>query len=242
MDKNVHTGMNRTGMKASPGDAKRLLEVQDLQEATPAPSPTADEIRARYRAEADPLGSVPPPTTVRGVLGTAVQALAGHKLHILLDKLAERAAYERTGVRIYDAMLRKLVGVDTLPPGLTMAGLQEIRDEELRHFRLLAGCIEQLGGDPTAMTPCASLTGVKGMGLVQAMNDPRLTIAQALDTLLGIEVMDVASWELLIGLTSDFGLDDMAAQFTDALAAENRHEATVRGWVKAAMGDAAFVF
>ncbi|MDQ2701279.1 MAG: ferritin-like domain-containing protein [Pseudomonadota bacterium] len=242
MDKNVHTGMNRTGMKASPVDAKRMLEIRNLQDSVPATRPTADEIRLDYRAEADPVGSVPPPANIRGVVGTATQALVGHKMHILLDKLAERAAYERTGTRLYDAMLRKLEGVDALPEGLTVAGVQEIRDEELGHFLMLAECIETLGADPTAMTPCADLTGVKGMGLVQAMNDPRLTIAQALDTLLAAEVIDVASWEMLIELAEGFGQEEMAVRFAEALAAENRHEATVRVWLTAAMKDAAFVF
>lgn len=241
MDKNISTGLNRTGMKASPIDAKRLLEVQELQTSMPRPPISADAMRAVYRREAEPMGSVPPPTNIRGVVGTATQALAGHKMHVLLDKLAERLAYERTGVRIYDAMLRKLVDVDPLPEGLSVAGLEEIRAEELAHFHMLAECIEKLGGDSTAMTPCANLVGVKGLGMVQAMNDPRLTIAQALDTLLGVEVMDVASWELLIELVDGFGLDEMASQFAAALAAENRHEATVRSWLTAAMSDAAFV-
>ena len=71
MDKNIHTGMNRTGMKASPVDAKRLLEVRELQTEMPQPPVSADQLRAVYRSEAEPMGSVPPPTNVRGMVGTA---------------------------------------------------------------------------------------------------------------------------------------------------------------------------
>jgi len=237
----IGIGTNTTGLKASPMDAGRMLEIPDLQHTTPAPVPTADEMRAAFRESAEPVGSVPPPTNVRGIVGTAANGLVGQKMHVLLDKLAERAAFERAGVRLYDAMLRKLADVDALPEGLTMAALQDIRADELDHFLLLTESIERLGGDPTAMTPCADLTGVKGMGLVQAMNDPRLTVAQALDTMLGAEAMDVASWELLIELVHGFGQDDLAEQFAGALATEQRHEAILRDWTAAAMRDAAFV-
>ncbi|SJZ62973.1 ferritin-like domain-containing protein [Novilysobacter spongiicola] len=241
MEKNVHTGMNRTGMKASPIDAKALLEVQELQESAPAPSPTADEIRAAYQADADAVGTVPPPTSIKGVLGVAAEALTGHKMHILLDKMGERAAFERAGTRLYDAMLRKVSAAEHLPGGVTVAGLREIRDEEASHFLLLADAIEKLGADPTTQTPCADIAAVQGMGLLQAMNDPRVTIPQALQTLLDAELIDAASWELLIELARQFKQNELVDRFTVALEAENRHEATVKAWLSAAMAEVASV-
>ena len=101
--------------------------------------------------------------------------------------------------------------------------------------------IEELGADPTVMTPCADVTGVQGMGLVQAMGEPRLTIAQALSTLLAAEVIDAASWELLIDLAQRFGQDSLVERFSEALAAEERHDATVRAWLAAAIREEAEV-
>ena len=239
MENETGIGKNRTGMKASPVHARELLEVRELQQEVPAPELDAVALRASYLAEADVVGSMPPPPTLKGMAGSAMKALTGRKMHVLLDKIAERAAFERTGTRLYDMMLQKVAVAPELPAGMTIEGVQEIRDEERAHFQLLAAAIESLGGDPTAMTPCANVTGVQGMGLVQAMGEPRLTIAQALSTLLAAEVIDNASWELLIELAQQFGMDELVEQFTEALAAEQRHEVTVRQWLATALSEEA---
>lgn len=46
---------------------------------------------------------------------------------------------------------------------MTLAALQEIRDEEAAHFAMLSDAIEKLGGDPTTQTPWADATGVQSM-------------------------------------------------------------------------------
>jgi ferritin-like protein len=236
----IVTGTNRTGLKASPIDAGELMEIIDLQPTLQPLKdamdfvPSADELRLQYLETAEPVGSMPPPATLKGVFGTVVQAMSGNHQQVLLDKLGQRAAYERTGTRLYDAALRKMAGA-TLPEGMTIEALAEIRDEEAAHFALLVESIEKLGGDPTTQTPCADVSGVQGMGLLQTMGDPRTTTSQALETLLAAELIDNASWELLIQLSSGFGLDDMTTRFERALAAEERHLATVRAWLQAAV-------
>ena len=87
---------------------------------------------------------------------------------------------------------------------------------------LLAEALEKLGADPTAMTPCADLTGVTGMGLVQVLTDPRTTLTQALDAILIAELTDVDAWAVLI---------DLAERFRQAAAEEEVHLERVRGWV-----------
>lgn len=233
MNRELALGLNRTGIKASPADARELLESLELHDGLPQPDPMipASGIRADYLQTADPLGSVPPPTTLRGVLGSVTQALGGHRLHLLLDKLGERAAYERSGARLYEAAMRKFLSMEKIPAGMDMAGLQEIHDEELRHFALLRDAIETLGGDPTTQTPCANAAAVQSMGLLQSVNDPRTSGAQTLQALLAAELIDVASWELLVELAHQFGLDEMAQSFRDALVAENRHLERVRNWL-----------
>lgn len=146
------------------------------------PSISAAQLRMEYMRESEAVGSVPPPTSVRGMVGATAQALAGHRMHVLLDRREERAAFERSAVRLYDAMLLKASAEGRLPGDMSIDALQEIRDDEAAHFALLAGSIERLGGDSTTMTPCADMQGVQGMGLVQAINDPRTTLAQGLET------------------------------------------------------------
>jgi len=239
MDNEIGTGKNRTGLKTSPVHARELLEIRELQRTAPAPEFDAVALRASYLAEAGTVGSMPPPPTLRGMAGTAMKALTGKKMHVLLDKMAERAAFERTGTRLYDMMLQKVAVAPSLPAGMTIEGVQQIRDEEHSHFLLLTAAIEELGADPTAMTPCANVTGVQGLGLVQAMGEPRLTIAQALSTLLAAEVIDAASWELLIDLAGQFNQDALVERFTEALVAEQRHDATVRAWLATAIQEEA---
>ncbi|HEY4560065.1 MAG TPA: ferritin-like domain-containing protein [Lysobacter sp.] len=240
MQPEVSLGKNRTGLKASPIDAVELQDMHGYQLDVGRPPVTVEEFRASYMSD-ETVGSIPPPTSVKGMVGATAQALTGHRMHVLLDKIAERLAFERSGVRLYDAALLKIGQLDRLPEGMTMTALQEIRDEEAAHFRLLADAIERLGGDSTAMTPCADVTGVQGMGLLQAMNDPRTTLAQALQTLLAAELIDNASWELLIELAEGFGRDEIADEFRSALAAEQRHETLVRSWLAVELNDVSHI-
>ena len=65
----------------------------------------------------------------------------------------------------------------------------------------VGAAIQSLGGDPTAQTPAADVTGVEGMGLMQVLTDPKTTVAQALHAILVAEMTDNAAWEELIELT-----------------------------------------
>jgi ferritin-like protein len=241
MQPEITMGKNRTGLKASPLDAADLRDMHGYQLDVGRPPLSADELRAQYVADGETVGSVPPPMSVKGVVGATAQALTGHRMHVLLDKLGERAAFERAGVRLYDAMLRKAALADSLPGDMDIAALQEIRDDEAAHFSLLAESIERLGGDSTTMTPCADIAGVQGMGLLQAINDPRATLAQSLETVLAAELIDNASWELLIELADGFGQDELVNEFRNALANERRHEARVRGWLAVELNAVAHV-
>jgi len=242
--KRIHMGSNRTGLKASPLDSRELIEGLALQERAPQPAIGADAIRAMYASEGGTVGSMPPPTNLKGMVGAIAESLGGQRLHVLLDKLGERAAFERTGVRLYDAMLRRLAIEDEtqLPGDMRIAAVQAIRDDEAAHYRMLDEAIEALGGDATVQTPCADLAGVQGMGLVQAINEPRATLSQALQTLLAAELIDTASWELLIALCEHLDHSEWTPRFAEALAAENLHLERVRGWLEASVEkDAALV-
>lgn len=235
MSQRTQMGINRTGIATSRKHAHELMEGLALQDEVPSPEPDATGIRAAYLLEGGPVGSMPPPPTLKGMAGAMVEGFAGKRMHVLLDKLGERAAYERSGTRLYDAMLRRVMLLDAPPGDLTADGLREIRDEEAAHFRLVTEAIEDLGGDPTVMTPCADATGVQAMGLMQAINEPRATVAQGLQTLLAAELVDEASWELLIELARDMRQEAWAERFSAALEAESRHVARVRTWLAQAL-------
>jgi hypothetical protein len=233
MKKEVTIGKNRTGMDMSPVDSGALLQGSERG----MPTSEGDEAqlagaRAEYIADAGLLGSVPPPGTAKGVFKVATDMLTGNRAEVLLDKLAERLAFERGGARLYEALMMKCLAAPNGRDVVQMNALEQIHHEEARHFELLRSAIEQLGGDPTAMTPCANLVGVQSLGLVQAINEPRTSIAQAVSTVLIAELTDNAGWALLIRLCQEMGHDELVQQFQDAWRHEERHLATVQGWLE----------
>jgi hypothetical protein len=94
-----------------------------------------------------------------------------------------------------------------------------------------------LGGDPTAMTPCADVTAVASSGLMQVLNDPRTTLAQCLNAILTAELTDNAGWELLSSLADTGGETDLAGRFLGALAQEQQHLLVIKNWLAAIVVD-----
>lgn len=232
-----HVGMNRTGIQMSPLDSKAMQDVDEsLLPHEPGDESALADVRNEYIMNADSLGSVPLPGTVTGAVNMTMQALKGDSPQILLDKLGERLAFERTGTRLYDALITKC---DVMLDGnlsMTIEDLEQIRADEARHFRLVAEAIDSLGGDPTSQTPSADLVGVESMGLIQVLNDPRASIAQSLHAILTAELSDKAGWETLVALADEHDLTDLVDEFTDALNQEREHRALVQTWYEEAIG------
>ena len=224
-------GTNRTGIAASPIDAKKMIEGARSASTSGGSPERLAEFRAEASRDAPPQGTMPPPAALKGAAKTAMKALQGERATVLLDKLGERLAFERSGVRLYDAVLAKLPASKTRKGDLDASELRHLRDEEHRHMLIVSEAIEELGADPTAMTPCANFAGVQGAGLLQSVTDPHATLTQCLDTLLAAELVDNDGWKLLIALTEGMGQPEMAKRFTECLAQEDEHLAKVRAWV-----------
>lgn len=229
-------GMNRTGLQTSPLQTQAMLENTEAVAAAPQEASAIGLARAELAKEAPPVGTMPPPGNLKGVAKTALSALKGEKAAVFLDKLGERLAFERSGVRLYDAVLAKIPAAANSEGSLTAADLKHIRDEELTHFLLVKEAMEQLGGDPTAQTPCADLTAVQSSGVLQAVTDPRTTLTQCLDALLTAELVDNDGWKTLITMAEAIGQQELAQRFTDALAEEDEHLQKVRVWITERLG------
>lgn len=227
------SGMNKTGIDMSPIDIQELLSgVEASIPSSEGDEQTLASYRRSYIVEADPIGSVPAPGSLKGAAKTGMQKLMGKKPEVLLDKLGARLAFERAGTRLYDALLSKCLVRSDEATGLSLDRLREFRNEEAQHFMLVMEAIKDLGADPTAVTPGADVDGVASIGLMQVINDPRTSIAQSLHALLIAELADHDGWQLLIKLTEELGQDDMARKFRNALAEEERHLATIREFVE----------
>lgn len=216
-------GGNVTGVQMSPKDTKSLLEaVEQIPPDVPGDSRAIMLERTKRAEEAERIGSVPIPGSAKGMLKSTVDMARGKSPEILVDKLGERLAFERSGVRLYDAVIAKAKALDAGGAEL-VALLQHIRDEEYEHMLMVAEAIETLGADPTAMTPCADVAAVKSMGIMQVVTDPRSNIPQALGALLTAELEDNAAWELLIELADAGGHPNIAKGFERAKLQEDDH-------------------
>jgi ferritin-like protein len=230
--------MNQTGMTAAPAESKALLEIVPRHPEPPTEADQAPLIAMRrdYVMKAEPVGSVPAPVAIKGK--AKASRAAADEPTILMDKLGERLAFERAGVRLYDAMIHKVRAGARGGP-VSMDDLQHIRDEELDHFHLVHQAIEELGGDPTAVTPAADVVGVMGMGILQVLADPRTSTDQCLCALLTAELADHDGWELLIQLTRGLGHAELATRFETARTHEEEHLTQVRGWLTTMSASAA---
>ena len=238
MKKPTDTGGNRTGIKTSPAESKKTIEGADA--GTPVEMTSTDPVelhsmRAKYSESASPIGSMPPPGTLRQSAKAAVKTLTGKHMNVFVDQLGARLAFERTGTRIYEALLVKLEAASVHDGGPTRDDLEHIRDEELAHAAMLIDCFEEIGADSTAVTPAADVQAVASCGIVQIVADPRTTLTQALEAVLTAELTDVESWQLLADMAGKLGQEDMANRFNRAFHEEQEHLIKVRDWLSSSL-------
>lgn len=231
MEKSTEIGSNRTGIDASPLHSQAMLDGSLYSPEPHDGNAALASIAGQYIYEEAKVGSMPPPATLKGSVKSMTNKVMGRNPEVFLNKLGERLAYERGGVRLYECFIRKC---SVLTNGATsvipMAELWEIRNEEEEHFLLLADCIKKLGADPTAQTPDADVSAVAASGIMKVLNDPRTSVSQCLEALLVAELTDNAAWELLITLAEDMKQTEMAASFRTALQQEASHLQRVQNW------------
>jgi len=239
MNQNATLGTNRTGIAAAPQRSQEMLTGMD--EFPPTSQGSAEDIaqvRIAYAQQAEPLGSVPPPANVKGTVQTTVKAVMGEKPMLLMDKLGERLAFERTGTRLYEALVSKYDAFGSFAGGPSRGDLEHVRQEEYRHFTMLQSAIEQLGGDPTAVTPSANLHATAAYGINQVIVDPRTTLLQSLEAILMAELADNGGWEALVELAQGAGKDELVKQFEHARMTEQEHLEKVQAWLASGQGRA----
>jgi bacterioferritin (cytochrome b1) len=235
MANQAELGMNRTGIATSPELTEQMLAGNS--EFVPLPDGGDRSIalvRGDYAKKSEGLGSVPPPMNLKGAATTAVRGLKGLRPTQFIDKLGERLAFERTGVRLYEALISKLDALGSYEGGPSRAELTEIMMEEYDHFALLTEAVAKLGGDPTVVTPSADLHATMTKGVMEVMVDARTSLPQCLEAALLAELADGDAWEALIELAGQNDDAALVEAFERALADEAKHLASVRNWIAAA--------
>jgi rubrerythrin len=231
-DINTEIGLNRTGTMMAPIESKKSAKgALELTNPNAGDASALAANRILFMQEAEQVGTLPIPLSLKGVVSSIQEKLLSGN-NAFLDKLGERLAFERTGTRLYEALLSKFNAASdkALLPELTR--LEQFYLEELKHFHLVTDAMEKIGGDPTAVTPAADLSGVAAQGWLQVISDPRTNFLQSLEVILQAELVDNAGWELLIELAESSGAQELAVQFQQALDEEAFHLMTVKRWVQ----------
>lgn len=178
----------------------------------------------------------------------------------LLDLLVARLQFERTGVHLYDCLLVKLdtggawaqgpgslaslrpvarepwSNPSTNPPnakGPGRADLVELRNDELLHVQLLERVIDDLGGEPAAITPAASREVIAMRGIGEVISDPRSSLLDGVEAMVIAELADHEQWMGLLELAREMEREDLARSFLTAQSTEHRHLSQMRVWISA---------
>jgi hypothetical protein len=217
------TPANRTGVAAAPDRAARMITALEVFLPTSEGDALAvAAVRVQYAQE----NADEEPDRLRLTEETS----------LLLDKLGERLAFERTGTRLYEALLSKHEAYGSFERGPSREDIAVILGEELQHFHMLVEQIKSLGGDPTELTPSANVQLTASHGVGQVLVDPRTNLLQSLEAILLAELADNECWETLTGLARLAGQEELAEQCEEALVTEQEHLEKVRSWLAAGQG------
>jgi rubrerythrin len=216
-------GDNRTGIAQHPDLVAEMIEgTTEFGPTSRGGVEALAGVRVRVAKDSEPAATMPPAKDV------PIERLP------ILDKLGARLAFERTGVRLYQAMISKHDAFGSFRGGPSRADLEHIRDEEQRHLVVAQNLILKLGGDPTVITPCANLQAVVGYGVYQVLVDPRTTLIECLDAIIVAELSDHESWQQLARSIAPLGDKQAESQIREAERVETEHLTKVRAWLVAA--------
>lgn len=225
----------RGGMKPPPHRNPQLKTPCPIA----GPSPSQTELSTNRLHPQRDLTTWPPlPGALIGMPTPAECFGSSEGTALLLERMAERLAFERGAARIYEALLEKL---DATPgkPIVSKDAIRRFRDEEAAHFQILCEAIESLGGDPLTWAPTANPIVVQASVLRRAIEDPRSPLAQCVDALLSWERVDLAGWEELLRIANESSQDALAQRLCLVVQAEREQVACVTQWASACAETAA---
>ena len=232
MRQQTDTGRNLTGISTHPELIEQMIDgARQGGSTSPGDAHTLDKIRCADSISRAPLGSPPGTPSFKGKALKGFEMLKGNEPAVLFDKLGERLAFERSGVRLYEGLIAKHEVFGSWSEGPSRDDLELFLSEEREHFDMLRRTVEQLGGDPTAVTPAADAAAVMSEGIFKVITDPRSTLGESLEGMLVVELADNDAWEMLCDLARLYGQDQAADRFQLALEQERDHLSSVRHWV-----------
>lgn len=158
--------------------------------------------------------------------------LAQNHTSEVLDMLSARVTFERTGVKLYDAVIEKIEDGGDARYQPLLGTLQKHRNEEKEHEEWLEQQIRSLGGDPHVKTEMARLEEEESQGIQSVILDGHTEVPHLIHALLTAELADNAGWDLLVKLADDAGDREAKKEFTKRMAHEVKHLAYLREVMK----------
>lgn len=140
----------------------------------------------------------------------------------VIELLSERLAYERSGIKLYDAILKKVKRSRHTQLKKLVKELEEHRDQEVEHAEWCAENIRMLGGDPDARTERVMLVETEAQGIEQIiLGDAPLS--QMFHALNMAELGDNAGWAQLVGIAEQCGDEKAKKELQKRLRHEEEH-------------------
>jgi bacterioferritin (cytochrome b1) len=158
--------------------------------------------------------------------------LAAKNRDKVIDLLNERLTFERSGVKLYDAILANMRSSSSADVARMLPSMTEHRNHEKEHEEWLEEQIRALGGDAHGKTEMSRLVTAESSGVEEVVLRDK-DLGHQLHALLTAELVDNAGWELLLELADD--ADDAVArrEFRKRLHEEEEHLIFVRRAVQA---------
>jgi bacterioferritin (cytochrome b1) len=157
-----------------------------------------------------------------------MEKLASRNPEKVVDLLCERLAFERAGVKLYDAIIAKLQRSNEPEVHRTLKTMHEHRAQEKEHEEWLEAQIRALGGDTHIETDLARLVTVESSGIEAVVMDGDNDPVHLFHALLAAELADNAGWDLLVALADECHDRIAKKEFKKRLHEEEDHLVFVR--------------
>ncbi len=141
----------------------------------------------------------------------------------VIDLLNERLVFERTGVKLYDAILDRMRASNEKPITKMIDQMQEHRDQEKEHEEWLEEQVRRLGGDAHGKTEMALLIEKESRGIEDVILDGDPAVPHLFHALFAAELVDNAGWDLLVQLADEADDHDAKRAFKKRLHEEEEH-------------------
>jgi bacterioferritin (cytochrome b1) len=140
----------------------------------------------------------------------------------VIDVLNERLTFERSGVKLYDAIVGNMQRSKNAEIARMLAPMRAHRDQEKEHEEWLEEQIRALGGDAHGQTEMSELITAESAGIEKVVTGDQNLVHQ-MHALLTAELVDNSGWELLLELADDADDADARREFRRRLHEEEEH-------------------